>query len=298
VRYAFIKNECQGFTVKRCCVALGVSEQGYYQYLHCPISRRAKENQVLSDKVQVLFSEHKRRYGSVRLWHELKESGVRCGKHRVARLMRERQLRAKAARKYRPVTTSSKHTYPVAPNTLNRAFTVAAPNNVWCGDITYLRTTSGWMYLAVFIDLFSRRVVGWSLSDRLAGSVVYTAFEKACMKRNRTKGLLIHTDRGVQYAADAFKQYLQIYSCSLSMSRKGNCWDNAVVESFFHTLKVEAIHNEQLADCHTLEHTVFEYIEHYYNTKRKHSTLDYVSPARYELEYYNKQSEASSLLYL
>jgi transposase InsO family protein len=198
--------------------------------------------------------------------------------------MKERNLRAKAARRFRS-TTNSDHAHPVAPNTLNREFSVTAPNQVWVGDITYLQTSEGWMYLAIFLDLFSRKIVGWALSPRLTGTVVHIAFERAVARRKPPPGLLIHTDRGTQYAADAFRKRLSDKHFRLSMSRKGNCWDNAVAESFFHTLKVEAVHREPLLTRRGLELEMFDYIEQYYNRKRKHSTIEYLSPELYERKY-------------
>lgn len=203
--------------------------------------------------------------------------------------MRVGNLRAKAGRKYR-ITTQSEHVYPIAPNTLNRQFDTVRPNEVWVGDITYLWTSEGWMYLAVFIDLFSRMVVGWSLSNRLTGSVVHLAFERACARRSPTSELLIHTDRGCQYAATAFREILSAGNISLSMSRKANCWDNAVAESFFHSFKVEAIHGEIFENRNQLEFATFDYIERYYNRRRRHSTIQYLSPEKYEM-LYNKTTE-------
>ena len=261
-----------------------MSEQGYYAFLKAPESRRKLEDRRLGDQVQMIFAEHKRRYGSPRIRRELRNRAIYCGKNRVARLMKQRQLRAKAARKFR-VTTASRHCYPVAANVLDRRFNVSAPNQVWVGDITYLWTTEGWMYLAVFLDLFSRKVVGWALSNRLTGSVVHMAFERACARRKPSAGLLIHTDRGTQYAADAFRKRLSEHRFKLSMSRKGNCWDNAVAESFFHTLKVEAVHGEPVRSRRETEFEVFDYIERYYNQRRIHSSIEYHSPELYERMY-------------
>ena len=274
-------------SVRKFCEVLEVSEQGYYAFLKAPESRRKREDRVIGDQVQVIFAEHRRRYGSPRIHRELRERSIRCGKNRVARLMKQRELRAKAARKFR-VTTDSRHSHPVAPNTLDRQFNATAPDQVWVGDITYLWTTEGWMYLAVFLDLFSRKVVGWALSNRLTGSIVHMAFERACARRKPSAGLLIHTDRGTQYAADAFRKRLAEKRFRLSMSRKANCWDNAIAESFFHTLKVEAVHGEPPMTRRELEFEVFDYIERYYNRKRIHSSIEYHSPELYEQMYVSK----------
>ena len=284
MKYAFIRTHSAIHSVRKFCEVLEVSEQGYYAYLKAPVNRRQHEDRMIGDRVQVIFGEHQRRYGSPRIRRELRDSGIWCSEKRVARLMKQRHLRAKATPKFR-VTTNSEHRHPLAPNTLDRQFRTTAPNQVWVGDITYLWTTEGWMYLAVFIDLFSRKVVGWALSDRLTGAVVHMAFERACARRKPPPGLLVHTDRGTQYAADAFRRRLRAQRCRLSMSRKGNCWDNAVAESFFHTLKVEAIHGEPLRTRSQMEFEMFEYIERYYNRKRMHSSIEYRSPEMYERMY-------------
>ena len=281
MKYAFIRDNRRQYSVKKFCLVLEVSEQGYYAFVKTPESRRKREDRRLGDKVQVVFAEHRRRYGSPRIHKELQSNGIRCGEKRVARLMKERGLRAKAAKKFR-VTTDSEHSHPVAPNTLKREFTVSSPNEVWVGDITYLLTSEGWMYLAIFLDLFSRKVVGWALSTRLTGAVVHMAFERACALRKPPPGLLIHTDRGTQYAAEAFRARLKEKDFELSMSRKGNCWDNAVAESFFHTLKVEAIHGEPPICRVQMERKIFDYIERYYNRRRMHSSIEYCSPEVYE----------------
>ena len=292
MKYEFISRERVNHKVRRICKVLKVSEQGYYASLRRPESKRSKANKVLGDKIQVKFADHKKRYGSPRIVEELRDDGERCGKHRVARIMNERGLRAKAARKFR-VTTQSLHEYPVAPNVLQRNFTTSKPDEVWVGDITYLHTEEGWMYLAVLIDLFSRKVVGWALSSRLTGSVVHLAFERACARRNPSSGLMIHTDRGVQYAAAVFRRMLADKDITLSMSRLGNCWDNAVAESFFKTLKVESIYGERFDTRAQLSGAVFEYIERYYNRRRKHSTIGYHSPEEYERKQKNQEMLAA-----
>lgn len=205
--------------------------------------------------------------------------------------MKERKLEAKGKRRFR-VTTNSKHSHPVAKNVLERNFSPEKPNQVWAGDITYLWTQEGWMYLAVFIDLYSRRVVGWATSKRLTTEFVLLAFERACARRNATRSLLVHTDRGSQYASHHFRQTLQRGRHTLSMSRKGNCWDNAVVESFFARLKVEMVHGEKFNSRKQLEYELFDYIERFYNQRRKHSFLEYLSPLMYERKY-NSETRAA-----
>jgi transposase InsO family protein len=266
------------------CKALGVSPQSYYASRNRAPSNHAKVDKRLGNVIEVLFYEYKRRYGAKRIHQELKDNGLHHGRKRVSRLMKERELEAKGKKRFR-VTTDSKHQYPVAPNVLERNFLPVAPNQVWAGDITYLWTTEGWMYLAVFIDLFSRKVVGWATSKRLTSSFVLLAFERALARRKPPDGLLVHTDRGSQYASELFRKMLLSGNCSLSMSRKGNCWDNAVVESFFARFKVEAIHGEKFQTRKELEFEVFDYIERFYNQRRKHSTLEYLSPNLYEIKY-------------
>lgn len=265
------------------CRVLSVTEQGFYAWQRRGQSKREGSDRSLCDVVLVTFHEHKRRYGSIRLHRELNARGHKCGRHKVARLMREQHLRARATRKYR-VTTDSSHGKAPAENVLQREFLPASTNRAWAGDITYLWTMEGWMYLAVFIDLFSRKVVGWALSKSLKSSLVLLAFERALARRRPSCGLIVHTDRGRQYVAADFLSMLQRRNITLSMSRKANCWDNAVAESFFHTLKVEAIHGERFETRKQLEQAVFEYIELYYNRVRMHSTLDYISPDVYERE--------------
>ena len=203
MRYAFIAAQRGGYPVAVLCRLLGVTEQGFYAWRKRPVARRAVEDRVLGDEIQMIHAESRQAYGSPRVYHELRERGRRCSEKRVARLMRQRELRARAARKWR-ATTDSTHTRPVAENHLNREFSALGPNERWVGDITYLWTKEGWMYLAVFIDLYSRIVVGWSLGTRLSADLVLTAWQRACVKRRPGAGLLVHTDRGVQYTAEGF----------------------------------------------------------------------------------------------
>ena len=281
MKYAFIRRERVFYPVVVLCRVLEVPEQGYYAWLKRGPSRRAEEDAILRTRVRVLFFHLKRRYGSPRLHQELRDEGISVGRHRVARLMREEGLRAKAARKFR-ATTDSSHGKAVCPNTLNREFIVEKPNQVWVGDITYLWTREGWLYLAVFIDLCSRGVVGWKLGTRLTANLVTGAFERAMMRRRPPPGLLIHTDQGTQYVSQEFADAIKSSNVELSMSRKGNCWDNAVAESFFHSLKVEAIYGSDIQTRREMELEVFDYIERFYNPIRKHSTIGYRSPEIFE----------------
>jgi len=230
-------------------------------------------------RIRALFKESRERAGSPKIAEDLRKESWRVSTRRVKRLMREDGFFPRIRKKYR-VTTDSRHNYPVAPNLLERNFTVSAPNQVWVSDITYLRVGSRWMYLAVFIDLFSRLVVGWDLSDSLHHGFVLNAFSRAFWRRKPGARLMVHSDRGVQYACDAFRNALKECRCIQSMSRKGDCWDNAVAESFFHLLKSEL--GEDFVCREHAYRELFEYIEIDYNRKRTHSTLGYLSPATFE----------------
>jgi transposase InsO family protein len=235
----------------------------------------------MSAKIRVIHAESKEAYGSPRIHRELLEQGIQCGKNRVARLMRQESLRAKAARKFR-VTTDSAHERLVAPDLVQRNFSAKAPNKVWVGDITYLWTTEGWLYLAVFIDLYSRMVVGWSIGTRLHASLVTLALARAVARRRPEPGFIVHTDQGSQYASEAFKQALQDANARQSMGSRGDCYDNAVAESFFHSFKVEAVYGSDIETRREMEVEVFNYIEHFYNRKRKHSAIGLRSPEQFE----------------
>jgi transposase InsO family protein len=224
---------------------------------------------------------HRGRYGSPKITQELHDRGFQVSKNRVARRMRQAGLRSIVRRKYRP-TTDSKHSYPVADNLLQRDFTATAPDRVWVSDITYIATEGGWLYLTVFLDLFSRMVVGWALSSSLRAQMVLTALHRAIRNRRPGPGLIIHSDRGVQYACTDFRAVLEKHHFTQSMSRKGDCWDNAVAESFLGILKSELIHWERFQGPQDTLTALFEYIEIFYNRKRKHSTLGYQTPAQYE----------------
>lgn len=263
------------------CQVLGVSEPGYYKWVKRGGNLVSAKRSKLLPKIHRVFVSHKKRYGSPRVYQELKREGVRCGENLVALMMREEGLRAKGTKKFK-TTTDSWRSKVIADNVLDRKFAVQAINKVWCGDITYLCTREGFMYLAVFLDLYSRRVVGWSLSNTLKKELVLKAFNEALMIRKPPSGMLVHTDRGSQYTANEFRGKAQDNKLTLSMSRKGNCWDNAVVESFFSTLKRELLEGVDVYTRWELERLVREYIDCYYNTKRMHSTLDYLSPIEYE----------------
>ena len=263
------------------CQVLGVKRSGYYAWLKRGLSLRAKRDKVLLEPIRESHRLSKGIYGSPNILNDLRDWNCRTSKKRVARLMREAGLRSKTVRKYK-ATTQSKHSLPVADNRLKRNFKVSAPNKVWVSDITYLWTREGWQYLCVVIDLFNRQVVGWSMGQRLTAELAVDALMKAVIRRHPPKGLLFHSDRGVQYCSKAFRRPLKRYGIVQSMSRKGDCWDNAVAESFFGTLKQELVYHERYRTRAEARLSVFEYIEGWYNRRRRHSTLGGISPVQFE----------------
>ena len=281
MRYRVIQEHDRRYPIRLMCRALAVSAAGYYAWRIRPESARSVSDRTTLSVIRVIHRESRETYGSPRIWKALVTQGHRIGEHRVARLMRQDGIRAKTVTKWR-ATTQSQHRFPVAANTLERAFTVEAPNRVWAGDITYVWTLEGWLYLAVLLDLYSRRVVGWAMSQRITVELTEQALTMALAKRAPTAGLLHHSDRGSQYAATSYQRVLDEYGLIPSMSRKGNCWDNACVESFFGTLKRELVYQRQYATRSEATQDIFEYIEVFYNRQRCHSTLGYHSPAEYE----------------
>jgi len=293
MKYKFIEKNRSSFPVKKMCQALQVSLSGFYRWEKAPVSKRKLENTRIKERVKDIFSAHKGMVGSPLVTADLRDEHEfsKVSRPRVARIMREMGLRCKATKKF-VVTTDSKHNQPVAPNLLDRNFTVSAPNIAWVGDITYIRIGAKWHYLTVFIDLFSRAVVGWDLSDSLASDSTIHAFQKAIMRRRPAPGLMIHSDRGIQYASFSFRTVLEKHGFIQSMSRKGNCWDNAVAESFFASLKTQLIHHVKFRDKLEAEHSLFNYIEVYFNRQRKHSTNGYKTPALLEQEWWDREKTA------
>jgi putative transposase len=263
------------------CRVLEVSRSGYYRWLKRKPSKRQLDNQGLDAEIRKIYEKSKGRYGSPKITEELRDRGRKVGKNRVARRMRHAGIRSKIRRKYR-VTTDSKHHFEASPNLLERNFTTEAPDRAWVSDITYLATRSGWLYLTVIIDLFSRMVVGWALSSSLGHEMVVAALQRAIRRRRPAKGLIFHSDRGVQYACTEFRKELGEHGFIQSMSRKGDCWDNAVAESFFGVMKTELIYHEHYEDHEDTLHSIFEYIEVFYNRQRRHSTLEYLCPSEFE----------------
>lgn len=261
---------------------MGVSKSGYHEWLHKSPSRREKANIELTEKIRQIHAESRQTYGSRRLYQELREQGVSCSKNRVVRLKQKAGIMAKTRRRFR-VTTDSKHNYPIKDNILNREFSVTAADTRWAVDITYVPTWEGWLYLAVVIDLFSRKVVGWAMDGNMKTGLIKSALLMAINDRKISGGLLHHSDRGSQYASCEYQSVLSEHSIVSSMSRRGNCWDNSVVESFFHTLKTELIYHCVYKIREEATQSIFEYIAVFYNRKRRHSTLGYQSPERYEM---------------
>jgi len=282
-----IKSYSPEFGVERMCKTLEVSRGNYYQWLKEPFSEREKANQKLTEEIRKVHESSKRTYGSPRIMAELIKLGINVGHNRVARLMRENEIKAKMKRKYRN-TTDSNHQLPIAENILNRDFNAQKPNQKWVSDITYVWTLSGWLYLCTVIDLYSRKVVGWAMDDNMETGLVIKALEMACVNRKSEPGLIFHSDRGSQYASKEFRDYLKKRGFIQSMSRKGNCWGlhaiNAVSESFFHSLKTEELYFNKFYDKYQAKSCIFAYIELNYNRKRSHSHLGYLSPHQFELK--------------
>jgi putative transposase len=284
VKFAFIAAEKAAFPVRVLCRTLEVSRAGFYAWQTRPPAARAQVDQRLGLEIQAIHGESRQRYGSPRVHAELRHRGHRPSRKRVARLMRQHGLCARRRRRFR-ITTDSRHNRPVAPNVLGRQFAVAAPDTTWVTDITYLWTDEGWLYLAVILDLFSRAVVGWALHARITRHLALQALTMALGRRRPPGGLVHHSDRGSQYANADYQRVLATHGILGSMSRRGNCWDNAVAESFFATLKVELAHDARWPTREVAQREVFEYLEQFYNGQRRHSTLGYLSPLAFERQW-------------
>ena len=281
MKYAFIKANKQSWPVTLQCKVFSVSRSGYYQWCQPAKSQGVRRNQKLDADIIELFDNHKGRYGSPRITKALQACGERVNHKRVAKRMAALGLRAKQAKQFK-ATTDSKHHLPVADNLLQQDFSASQPNEKWVGDITCVWTTQGWLYLAVFIDVFSRQVIGWSMSSRINKALVCDALLMALWRRSFPKGVIVHTDRGSQYCAKKYQQLLKDNKLICSMSGKGCCYDNAVAESFFHSLKVECIYDYAFDNREQAKKIIFEYIEIYYNTQRLHSTIGYTAPVIFE----------------
>ena len=289
MKYAFIERHKLVWPIRVQCRVLRASVSGFHQ--HRLRSRRIAQRRHLSDEallvhISAVYAESRGAYGWPRIWRQLRAQGIRVGKLRVQRLMQKHGIQARGKRRFRVVTTDSKHSLPVAPNVLDRKFVAAAPNQAWVGDLTYIATDEGWLFLAVVIDLFSRKVVGWSMRPDMQRNLVIDALEMAWFKRNPGKKteLIFHSDRGSQYASDEFREVLKEHGITSSMSRKGNCWDNACSESLFGSLKVERLHGQRFETIREAKDEVIAWML-WYNRTRLHSTLNYVSPMQFEQDW-------------
>jgi putative transposase len=279
--FRFIREHTGEFRVETMCRVLKVSRTAYYCSLIRPTSRRRIQDEVIKEQILQIYRKSRRIYGSPRIHRKLGKQGIHCGKKRVERLMKEAGIRSIQKRKFK-VTTDSKHNLPVAENLLNRNFSANSTNTKWTSDITYVRTKEGWLYLAAIMDLCSRRIVGYSMQKYLSRELVIEALNMAIKNRRPGRGLIIHSDRGCQYASSDYQQQLWRHGIICSMSRKGNCWDNAPMESFFHTLKTELVYHRRYESRAEARSDIFEYIEVFYNRIRLHSAIGYDSPENYE----------------
>ena len=279
--YEFIERHRSTWRVRKMCQVLNVSASGYYSWRKRGISKREESNRRLLECIKKSFEESRRTYGSPRILKDLRAKGRTCHKNRVARLMRLHGISPKRNRRFKR-TTNSKHSLPVAPNLLNRKFVSDQPASVWVSDITYIWTDEGWLYFAGVLDLYDRQLIGWSVSNRLNDRLTLDALEKALIRRRPAQGLIHHSDRGCQYASHAYRKLLSDNEITQSMSGKGNCYDNAVMESFFKTLKVELVYRTRFRTRDEAKRELFDYIEVYYNRKRRHSALGYMTPAEFE----------------
>lgn len=298
MKYAFIQRHKRIWPIRVQCRVLGVSVSGYHQ--HLARRREIAQRRHLSDEallvhIRAAYAENRGAYGWPRIWRQLRAQGIRVGKQRVQRLMKQHGIRARGKRRFHVMTTDSRHDLPIAPNLLNRNFTPAAPNQAWAGDITYIATDEGWLFLAVVIDLFSRRVVGWSMQPDMRRNLVIDALEMAWFQRrpDQNNKLIFHSDRGSQYASEDFRKVLKEYAITQSMSGKGNCWDNACSETLFGSLKVERLHGQRFETIREAKDETIAWLL-WYNQTRMHSTLGYASPAAFETEWDNALAKAAA----
>jgi len=284
MRFRFIEDRRVDYPVRVMCDVLDVSRAGYYAWRSRPESARAAANRQLLEDIQEVHCDNRGRYGSPRIHVELKARGRGVSRGRVERLMRRHGIRAIMARPRRVRTTDSRHDHPIAPNLIERNFSAVAPNRIWLADITYVETDQGWLYLAAVMDLYSRKIVGWAMQDHMRAELPLTALRTAISTQRPGAGLIHHSDRGVQYASADYRNLVQSAGFRASMSRKADCYDNAPMESFFHTLKTELVHHCQYATREQAKREIFTYIEGYYNRTRRHSAIGYISPIEMELK--------------
>ena len=285
MRYGFIARHRAVWPVRMMCRMLRVSHGGFYDWCGRGPSRRASENERLLGRIRSSFEQSDRTYGSPRVWRDLVDWEERCSENRVARLMRRAGIRARPKRRRLPLDTGLRPEHGIAPNILDRQFRAEAPNQKWAADFTYVWTAEGWLYVAVVLDLFSRRVVGWSMSASMSTQLVIDALIMAIWRRGRPQALLHHSDQGSQYTAEEFQRLLAAHGILCSMSRRGDCWDNAAMESFFSTLKTERLNRARYRTRDEARADVFDYIERFYNPRRRHSTLGQISPVEFERQW-------------
>jgi putative transposase len=284
VKFAFIAKHRGIWPAGWMCGALGVSRGGFYAWLTRPPSHRSRSDEALTAKIRTSFIGSDRTYGARRIWKDVLADGVSCGLHRIERLMHQQALRARPRRRRLPPDSGERQAGAVAPNVLERSFNAPAPNRRWIADFTYIWTAEGWLYVAAVIDLFSRRVVGWSMSATMTAELVTDALVMAIWRRGKPDALIHHSDRGSQYTSDQFQRLMADHGVTCSMSRSGNVWDNAAMESFFSSLKTERITRRIYRTRDEARADVFDYIERFYNTKRRHSTIGYLSPMEFEMK--------------
>ena len=286
MKYCFMERYGSGFEVRKMCRVLRVSRSGYYSYLKRGLSQRNEENKRFVTKIREIWKWSRGTYGSPRITAELQAQGFVCGENRIARLMRENEIKARTRKRFK-ITTKSDHNLPIAKDLVGRDFSASRMNELWLSDITYIWTWEGWMYLAAVMDVYNRQIVGWALADRLSKALVVDALMKALNEQNPCPGLIFHSDRGSQYASHKVKKILKAWHIHQSMCHKGNCFDNAMMESFFSSLKKELVHLMTFHSKDQARRAIFEYIEIFYNRQRRHSALNQKSP----LEYYQDAAQ-------
>ena len=286
MRYQFIQTNRKQFSVQLMCKVLAVSRSGYYAWRKRPVSNREMANQTLIKQIQTVYEASYETYGSPRIYHELDQKAVPCSENRVARLMRQHGIVAKQTKRFK-VTTQANRNHPIASNRLARDFTASRPDEKWLADISYIYTREGWLYLAAIMDMYSRRIVGWAMAPRMTSDLVVSALKMALQHRRPLKGLLHHSDQGSQYTGTDYQQLLKDNGIQVSMNGVGSCYDNAPMESFFGTLKQELIHHRYYQTRAEATSDIFFYLEAFYNRRRLHSSLNYLSPVDFERRYFN-----------
>jgi len=281
MKYKFIMENRKEFRVGKMCEVLHVSRSGYHNYVKRIYIHRENDEIIILEKIKEIHKKSRELYGSPRIYKELRRRGIKINKKRVVRIMQKYGIRAKTRKKFK-ITTNSNHNNPVAKDLIGQNFKTTESNKIWVSDITYIRTREGWLYLSCILDLYSRMIVGWHIDQRQSSSLVTTAIRNALTQRGDNPGIIFHSDRGSQYASKEVRDLLTVYGIIQSMSRKGNCYDNAVMESFFHTLKTELVRFENFQTREEAKMKIFDYIEIYYNRQRIHSSIDYFTPVEYE----------------